>query len=98
MSPHYETAAHTLLFLCRSGLKVRAGVDHRAVVSRIAWLIDRRNERCADLSHAASADWFVDDLIRLHYIEFDANQRVRLLAILGTTIGNAEGPSRRMSV
>lgn len=95
MSPHYEIAAHTLLFLCRSGLMIRAGVDSRIVVARLAWLIDRRNARCSDLSHAAAALWIMDDLVRHKYVAFDAKQRSKLLAILGTSIGNAEVLTRR---
>ena len=91
MSPYYETAAHTLLFLCRAGLTIRAGVDCRAVVWRLAFMIDLRNAKYADLSHAAAASWILDDLVRLQYASVDAKKLSKLLAILGTSIGNAEG-------
>lgn len=95
VSPHYETAAHTLLFLCRSGLTIPAGVDSRTVIARIAYMMDLRRKRYKDLSHAAAAIWIIDDLLRLKYVAVDAKQRVRLLAILGTSIGNADVQSRR---
>ena len=76
-------------------MTIRAGVDCRVVLDRLAWMIDRRNTRCADLSHAASAHWIMDDLVRLKYVAFDAKQRAKLLAIPGTGIGNAETTARR---
>lgn len=95
MSPHYETAAHTLLCLCQSGLTIPAGVDCRSVVLRIAHMMDLRSVRHPDLSHAATASWIIDDLVRLKYVTIDAKRRVKLLAIVGTSIGNADVQSRR---
>ncbi len=88
MPIYFETASHILLFLTKAGMTVRAGVDCRTVILRLAYMIELRNTRYSELTHAASAIWIIDDLLHLNYVEFDAKRRPRLLAILGTGIGN----------
>ncbi len=96
MPPYFEAAAHILLFLTKAGMMIRAGVDCRAVILRLAHMIELRNTRYSDLTHAGTALWIMDDLVRLKYIEVDAKQRPKLLAILGTGIGNIPAPARGM--
>lgn len=90
MSPHYETAAHTLLFLNRSGMLMTPGTDCRKVVARLAWMIDRRQSHNRDLSHAGAAIWMLDELVRLKFVSFEKSSRPKLLAIIGTSIGNLD--------
>ena len=97
MPPYFETAAHILLFLTKAGMIIRAGVDCRAVILRLAYMIALRNSHYSDVSHAGKAIWIMDDLVCLKYIEVDEKQRPKLLAILGTGIGNIPAPARGMS-
>lgn len=94
MPPYFETAAHILLFLTKSGLKICAGVHCRTVILRIAHMIELRNVRYSSLTHAGTAIWIMDDLVRLKYVELDAKQRTKLLAVLGTGIGNIPAQAR----
>lgn len=96
MPPYFETASHILLFLTKAGMMIRAGVDCRTVILRLAYMFALRNTHYADLTHAASAIWIMEDLVRLKYVEFDAKRQPRLLAILGTSIGNIPAPARGM--
>ncbi|MEQ1694950.1 MAG: hypothetical protein ABL901_03830 [Hyphomicrobiaceae bacterium] len=94
MPIYFETASHILLFLTKSGMMIRAGIDCRTVILRLAYMIELRNTRYSELTHAASAIWIMDDLVRLKYVDIDAKGRPRLLAILGTGIGNIPARAR----
>lgn len=96
MPPYFEAAAHILLFLTKAGMMIRAGVDCRAVILRLAYMIELRNNLYSGLTHAGTAIWIMDDLVRLKYVEADAKRRPKLLAILGTGIGNIPAPARGM--
>ena len=96
MPPYFEAAAHILLFLTKAGMMIRAGVDCRSVILRLAYMIELRNARYSGLTHAGAAIWIMDDLVRLKYVEPDAKRRPKLLAILGTGIGNIPAPARNM--
>ena len=96
MPPYFEAAAHILLFLTKAGMMIRAGVDCRAVILRLAYMIALRNSTYSELTHAGTAIWILDDLVQHKFIEVDAKQRPKLLAILGTGIGNIPAPVRGM--
>lgn len=96
MPPYFEAAAHILLFLTKAGMMIRAGVDCRAVILRLAYMIELRNTRHSDLTHAGAAIWIMDDLVRLQYVEFDAKRHPRLLVMLGTGIGNTDSSAQRV--
>lgn len=96
MPPYFEAAAHILLFLTKAGMMIRPGVDCRAVILRLAYMIALRNSTYSELTHAGTALWIMDDLVRLKYVEVDGRQRPKLLAILGTGIGNIPTPARGM--
>ena len=96
MPPYFEAAAHILLFLTKAGMMIRAGVDCRSVILRMAYMIELRNARYSGLTHAGAAIWIMDDLVRLKYVDFDAKRHPRFLVMLGTSIGNTESASRRV--
>ena len=91
----YEDAAHLLLFLMRAGLVIKPGVDCRLVLQRLAELLRAANRDARGLSHYGAATWFLDDLTSAKFVTFDRKSRQKILAILGTGIGNIEtGRSR----
>jgi hypothetical protein len=90
MSPHYETAAHLLLMLTRSGLEIPQSVDCRIVLGRLDHRFANLQRDAGGLSHSGAALWILDDLVRARLVRCEPNKKSRVLAILGTGIATVE--------
>jgi hypothetical protein len=86
MPKFYEEAAHLLLLIIGRGVVVTPGVDHHRIVRGIAIEIERiLMERP---SHADAAISLLDKLSASCLASFEMAERTRLVALVGTAIGN----------
>ncbi|MFZ5693939.1 MAG: hypothetical protein ACOY5F_22115 [Pseudomonadota bacterium] len=86
MPPFLEEAAQLLWFLCRAGLRLDVQLNPRPILFKLAahlYVFPNRK-----LSHAAAAAAILDDLLSSPHITCEARQRARLIAVIGTYIGN----------
>ena len=88
MPPHYEDAAHILLFLTRAGLVISPWIDSRIVIMRLAHLMDKLTSDARGLTHYGAAVWMIDNLQASKFTTCDEASRAKILAILGTKLGD----------
>lgn len=86
MPRYYEEAAHLLLLIIRRGVVVSGGVDHHRIVRGIA--IELEHILAARPSHADAAISLLDKLSGSCLASFEMTERTRLVALVGTAIGN----------
>lgn len=89
MPPFYSEAAQLLLSLTRLGLKIDPALDARVVVHRLATLIHHYLTKNSSLSHAGAAQWILADICSHDSVHVEG-KRARLVAIIGTVIGNIQ--------
>ncbi len=97
MPQYYGEAARLLFTLTRLGLTISSGIDAREIVNRIAILIQLYHTNMPSLSHAGAARWILDDISRNGDIRLDGNTN-RLIAVIGTFLGNIQSASRAHKV
>ncbi|WP_334146221.1 hypothetical protein [Hyphomicrobium sp.] len=87
MPPLYEQAAHLLLFLTRAGLVISPG-DYHAVLMRLSELLLEALSRRGPFSHYQAAADILGDLEARKLVTRATSARRKILAVLGTGIGN----------
>ncbi|MCZ7593722.1 MAG: hypothetical protein M5U16_01500 [Hyphomicrobium sp.] len=88
MPPLYEHAAHLLLFLTRAGLVISPGTDCQALLTRLAEMLLATSSRRGRFSHYQAAADILGDLEKRKLVTHAASARRKILAVLGTGIGN----------
>ena len=88
MPPFYEDATHILLFFTRSGLVISPWIDSPIIIMRLSHFMGLFSRDAKGLTDYGAAVWMMDNLQRTSFVECDDKSRPRLLAMLGTRIGN----------
>jgi hypothetical protein len=86
MSPSLEDAALILRDMSRNGLVFETGSDPRALLFKIAGHID--GYRSSRPSQADAATRILDDVLSTQLVRYDGRRRNRMIAIIGTRLGN----------
>jgi hypothetical protein len=85
--PHYEDAAHAALFMARAGLDLVGCQNAMGILTRLAEMLDHARSE-PGLSHAGAAAWMLDDLEKRKLVFCPSDKRKKVIAVLGTYIGN----------
>lgn len=93
MPEYFNEAAHLLYALHQKGCALRSGIDHREVVWRLAELIAIYLTSQQGLTHAGAANWILDDLEKT-LVRRNTARRPKMIAIIGTTLGNLQSGRR----
>jgi len=96
MPPLYEQAAHLLLLLTRAGLVIRPGADCQVLLTRLSEQLLAAITKNGRVSHYQAAADILADLEKHKLITPATSARRKILAVLGTGIGNL-APARRAS-
>ncbi|AHB49890.1 hypothetical protein W911_03510 [Hyphomicrobium nitrativorans NL23] len=86
MPRFYEEAAHLLLIVLTHGVVLGVERNHLAVLYDFAGELDR--VMAMRRSHADTAEILLDSMILWGFFDVPPDRRKRLLAIIGTFIGN----------
>lgn len=89
MPEFYNEAALLMYALQQKGLVFRTGVDARDAIWRLAELMAVYLNENSSLTHAGAASWMLDDLEK-SFVRRNAAKRPKLVAIIGTTLGNLQ--------
>lgn len=90
MSPFFEDAAHLLRLLTASGLTVSRSSDCRAIIMRIADVLDDVAVCDTRVSHADAARFILGELELHKLAACTPDRRSKVLAIIGTSVGNVD--------
>ncbi len=95
MPPFFEEAAQMLWHMMRVGLTIEPTLDARVVIFKIAAHIHSFRERLP--THAQAAIKLLDDLNSTGRISFPSKSRAKMIAVVGTILGNLAHPTCRNS-
>jgi len=88
MTQYLEDAGQILTSVLRAGATIDMTDDIPALFKRMAWLLYVVRHEAKGLSHYGAATLIMNDLGDLFSLRYENASREKLLAVLGTEIGN----------
>lgn len=93
MPPFFEEAAQMLCHMVRMGLVIEPSLDARVVIFKIAAHISSFRDKLP--THAQAAIKLLDDLNSTGRISLPSKSRAKMIAVVGTILGNLSCPAVR---
>lgn len=95
MHPHFEHAAQILQFMTRTGADVPFEANLCQLLDQTAHMLESAMNENRSLSDYGAAIWILSDLEKRKLLTCETSKRKRVLAVLGTGVGNMRSALQR---